>query len=92
MKVGIRQGVCYDSPAEWTSSENGRRCSGGPIRGGWCVACQAVGGRVGWGEGRTRVGLDQPAVQILVGVAGIQGGALRTEEGKGSGGSGMRPG
>ena len=27
MEVEIRQGLCYNSPAEWTSTENGRRLS-----------------------------------------------------------------
>ena len=31
MKVGIRQGVCYDSPAECDSPENGWRSSMSPI-------------------------------------------------------------
>ena len=31
MEVGIRQGVCNNSPAESTSPENGWRCSVGPI-------------------------------------------------------------
>ncbi len=33
MKVGIRQGVCYDSPAECESPENGWRSSVLPIPG-----------------------------------------------------------
>ena len=31
MEVGIRVGVCNDSPAEASGSENGWRCSIGPI-------------------------------------------------------------
>jgi hypothetical protein len=43
MEVGIRQGVCNDSPAEATGPENGWRCSDLPIPGrraresGWGV-------------------------------------------------------
>ena len=33
MEVGIRQGVCNNSPAEWTSPENGWRSSEPPILG-----------------------------------------------------------
>jgi len=32
MEVGSRQGVCNNSPAEWSSPENGWRSSGPPKR------------------------------------------------------------
>jgi hypothetical protein len=48
MEVGIRQGVCNNSPAESTSPENGWRSSVVPILGRLCHAThRRVGGRGG---------------------------------------------
>ena len=47
MEVGIRQGVCNDSPAEATGPENGWRCSDPPIPGRRGRASGAVASRAG---------------------------------------------
>ena len=84
MEVDIRQGVCYNSPAEWTSPENGWRSSGLPILGLQGVVRCRVGGRGGCFEACWRQGVEQRLVQILVVVANIQMGTLKTEVEKGS--------
>jgi len=52
MKVGIRQGVCYDSPAEWTSPENGWRWSVPPIL-DRCGGLLAATSKRAWGLWRS---------------------------------------
>jgi len=47
MEVGIRQGVCNDSPAEETGPENGWRCSVPPIPGRRGRALGSARSRVG---------------------------------------------
>ena len=92
MEVGIRQGVCNNSPAESTSPENGWRCSVGPIpdrRGSNRIESCAKPRRVGrspWCALKVSAwaGLEPPRVQILVVVANIQTRTLKTEVEKGS--------
>ena len=87
MEVGIRYGVCNNSPAECTSPENGR-CSNEPpmvcrhlhiilfIKGSEC----RVGGRRARVEGLKReLGWIAHLVQILVVVANIQLRTLKAE-------------
>jgi len=86
MEVGIRYGVCNNSPAECTSPENGR-CSNEPptVRRheSWTksriIECR-VGGRRARVEGlRRELGWIAHLVQILVVVANIQLRTLKTE-------------
>jgi len=48
------------------------------------VGTARVGGRGGCAEAQTRVSVEQPLVQILVGVASIQARSLKTEVEQGS--------
>ena len=101
MEVGIRQGVCNNSPAESTGPENGWRWSVGPIPGrsgsgrlyGGSnqarTSRRAVAVRV---EVRERSRAEPPRVQILVVVANIQTGTLKAEVEKGSTGTALERG
>ena len=101
MEVGIRQGVCNNSPAESTGPENGWRWSVGPIPGRSGNGCprgsssqagtsrRAVAVRV---EVRGRPRAEPPRVQILVVVANIQTGTLKAEVEKGSTGTSLERG
>ena len=91
MEVGIRQGVCNNSPAESTSPENGWRSSVGPIpdrRGSALTRANhaATSRQVAEvaSKARARARLERPRVQILVVVANIQTRTLKTEVEKGS--------
>ena len=94
MEVGIRQGVCNNSPAEATSSENGWRWSVVPILGRRRHSGARPGGsrqastsrmaRRCASKGRSRDRLEPPSVQILVVVANTQVRPLRTNVEKGS--------
>ena len=100
MEVGIRQGVCNNSPAESTGPENGWRWSVGPIPGRSGngrvrgsnqarTSRRAVAVRV---EVRERSRAEPPRVQILVVVANIQTGTLKAEVEKGSTGTALERG
>ncbi|RXN15032.1 hypothetical protein ROHU_028354 [Labeo rohita] len=93
MEVGIREGVCNNSPAESTSPENGWRWSVGPIPGRRRQTTRylsrdtprRVGGPPRWrGSLPARARVEPPRVQILVVVANIQTRALKAEVEKGS--------
>ena len=85
MEVEIRQGVCNNSPAEWTSPENGWRLSVWPILFHCCYTMQQwVGGHGGFSMKLLAwAWVKQLLVQILVVVANIQMRALKTEVEKG---------
>lgn len=84
MEVGISSGVCNNSPTEWGGLENGWRWSVEPIP-HWAALpfVAQVGGRGGSAEAWTWVRVELPSVQILVIVASIQVGSLKTDVGKG---------
>ena len=84
MEVGISSGVCNNSPTEWGGLENGWRWSVGPIP-HWTAFLSAVqvGGRGGGTEAWVWTRVEPPPVQILVIVASIQVGPLKTDVGKG---------
>ena len=86
MEVEIRQGVCNNSPAEWTSPENGWHSSGLPIP-DHCCNCAAAMNRRAWRlvmKLLVRTWVKLLLMQILVVVAKIQMRTLKTEVEKGS--------
>jgi len=87
MEVGIRQGVCNNSPAEATSSENGWRWSVEPMpspsAAQWGPALERAGSRQAptsrmarrcASKRRSRDRVEPPSVQILVVVANTREG------------------
>jgi hypothetical protein len=85
MEVENRSGMCNNSPAEWTSPENGLRYNGVPILNHWFkLMNQWVGGRRGCEKVLVWTGMKRPWVQILVVVATIQKRILKTEVEMGS--------